>query len=284
MASFQNQAVLSYNGQTTTSNITTGEIVEVLSATKEAVSNQYEVNGKVTYVYSIQNTGATDFTNLTWEDNLGAYSLPEGSIEVTPLTYVANSLCLYINGTLQQTPTISQTNPLMVEGLRVPANGNAMLIYEAEINAYAPLNVGSTIVNTAILSDNNRITPVSASETIYIEETPNLTISKALSPTTVTENGQVTYTFTIQNFGNIDASSEANVVIADLFNPILNNLSIAYNGGALPTSSYSYDQDTGQFETLPGVVTVPSASFTQSSTGEWQITPGVSTLSVTGTL
>ena len=34
MATFTNQATLSYSGGTTTSNITTGELVEILSATK----------------------------------------------------------------------------------------------------------------------------------------------------------------------------------------------------------------------------------------------------------
>ena len=34
MAIFTNQATLSYNNTTTTSNVVTGEIVEVLSATK----------------------------------------------------------------------------------------------------------------------------------------------------------------------------------------------------------------------------------------------------------
>ena len=42
MATFYNQATLSYNGNTTTSNITTGELVEVLSATKTAVQTEYQ--------------------------------------------------------------------------------------------------------------------------------------------------------------------------------------------------------------------------------------------------
>ena len=37
MAIFTNQATLSYNNTTTTSNIVTGEIVEVLSAAKNAL-------------------------------------------------------------------------------------------------------------------------------------------------------------------------------------------------------------------------------------------------------
>ena len=37
MATFTNQATLTYNGGTASSNITTGELLEVLTATKTAV-------------------------------------------------------------------------------------------------------------------------------------------------------------------------------------------------------------------------------------------------------
>ena len=47
MATFYNQAVLSYNGNTTTSNITTGELLEVISATKTAVVDEYTENDAV---------------------------------------------------------------------------------------------------------------------------------------------------------------------------------------------------------------------------------------------
>ena len=50
MATFYNQATLSYNGNTTTSNITTGELVEILSATKTAVTDTYQSEGRITYV------------------------------------------------------------------------------------------------------------------------------------------------------------------------------------------------------------------------------------------
>ena len=72
MASFYNQATLSYNGNTTTSNITTGELLEVLSATKTALRNNYTSNENVTYIISIINSGSTAFTGLTVTDNLGA--------------------------------------------------------------------------------------------------------------------------------------------------------------------------------------------------------------------
>ena len=74
MAFFTNQAQLSYNGNVTNSNITTGELVSVLSATKIAVKKEYGRNSDVTFVISIVNAGSTPFTNLTVNDNLGEYS------------------------------------------------------------------------------------------------------------------------------------------------------------------------------------------------------------------
>ena len=64
MAIFTNQATLSYNNTTTTSNIVTGEIIEPLTATKNALSDTYQIGDTVTYVISILNTGNTAINNL----------------------------------------------------------------------------------------------------------------------------------------------------------------------------------------------------------------------------
>ena len=57
MAEFTNQATLTYNGNTTTSNITVGEIVEVLSAAKTPLVATYTQDGRVTYTVSLINSG-----------------------------------------------------------------------------------------------------------------------------------------------------------------------------------------------------------------------------------
>ena len=51
------------------------------------------------------------------------------------------------------------------------------------------------------------------------------------------------------------------------------------------TGRYSYNEVTGVFSTVAGQITVPAATYTQdSSTGIWIIEPGVSVLTVTGTV
>ena len=57
MAAFYNQATLSYNGSVAVSNITTGEIIETLSATKEAVTDTY-TTGSDTVLQSLKRRSA----------------------------------------------------------------------------------------------------------------------------------------------------------------------------------------------------------------------------------
>ena len=284
MAIFTNQATLSYNNTVTTSNIVTGEVLEVLSAIKNSLDTQYRYGDTVTYVISINNTGVTAFNNLTIKDDLGAYTV--GGLTVTPLTYEANTVAYYVNGVLQTTPAVAAGPPLIISGINVPAGGNAIILYEARVNQYAPPAVGSTIINHAEISGAGLTTPIEITDTITVTEEAILSITKSLSPETVAENGQLTYTFTIQNIGNIPAVATDNVTITDVFNPILDNITVALNGTVLTTpAQYAYDSVTGVFQTVASVITVPAATFTQDAiTGQWNIVPGVAILSVIGTV
>ena len=283
MATFYNQATLSYNDVVTDSNIVTGEILEVLSATKTAVSNTYDMGDTVTYVISIVNSGTSAFTNLTVTDNLGAYSFGTGSL--LPLTYVPGSVKYYINGILQAAPTVAVDNELIFSGISVPAGGNTTIVYEATANQYAPLGTGATITNTATVDGTGVLSDIIITETVTNAQGVNLTITKSLSPQAVVENGELTYTFVIQNMGGEVADVTDNVAITDTFNPILNDITVTYNGAVWPDTNYTYSQLTGLFQTTPGQITVPAATFSQNpTTGQWTVTPGVTTIKVTGTI
>ncbi len=285
MAQFTNQAQLSYNDSVINSNVAVGEILEVLSATKTAVMDDYTRNDEVTYVISLVNSGATAITGLTVTDDLGAYAF--GSTTLVPLTYVADSVHLYVNGVLQPAPAVNtEGTALVFSGITLPASSNLLLIYEAEVNQFAPLGVGDSIVNTAAVTGTGLPSPVTVSETVTPEEEPELTITKSIEPTTVTENGTVTYRFIIQNYGNTSADVGDNVAVTDTFDPILSNLSVTFNGETWAEGTqYNYAPATGLFTTVPGQITVPAATYEQDpTTGAWIITPGVSVLTVTGTV
>lgn len=283
MATFTNMATLTYNGGTAVSNTVTGELLDTLTVTKTAIMDDYAAGDDVTYVVTIRNTGTAAVNDVTVTDNLGAYAV--GGQTYIPLTYVADSLHYYVGGLPQTAPTpTTGTNPaLSIAGLTVPAGGNIMLIYEAEANQYAPLAADSTIDNTVTVTGAGITTPITATAQITTEARAALTISKAMSPTTVTENGQLTYTFIIQNTGN--TAADTGVVLNDTFTPALDNIAVTLNGTALtPTTDYTYTEATGVFATVAGVITVPAATYTQNADGTWTTTPGTATVTVTGTV
>lgn len=283
MAQFTNQAQLRYGNSVTNSNIAVGEILEVLSISKTAVKNTYHPGGTVTYIISIINSGATPITGLTLTDDLGAYSFSTTSL--TPLTYLENTVKYYKNGMLQAAPAVTEGPPLVFSGLTVPSKGNLTLIYETAVNQYAPLTNESSITNT-VTAAGDGITSITAQETVNAEALPLLSITKSISPVPVTENGTLTYTFLIQNEGNVPADEATAVTVTDTFDPILSNLSVTFNGTTWTEGEdYTYDETTGAFATIAGKIIVPEATFTiDETTGEWSSNPGFSTLTITGTV
>ena len=278
MATFYNQATLSYGNNVTTSNVTVGEVISGLTLTKTAASANYGLGDGITYIVSLVNATGADVVGLSLTDDLGSYTV--GATSVTPLNYVDGSVLYYQNGILQPAPTATQGTELVISGITVPANGNATIVYEATANNYAPLSVGSSITNEVTVAD------ATATATVDVREEVKLNIAKAICPAVVSDNGQLTYTFVIQNSGNLAADVVDNVTITDTFTPILNNISVTLNGAALqPTTGYTYNETTGEFATVPGVIVVPAATYSQdTSTGIISTTPGVAVLTVTGTI
>ncbi|MBR2043419.1 MAG: hypothetical protein IJ946_03680 [Clostridia bacterium] len=282
MAVFTNVATLTYNGNTTNSNVVTGEILEVLSANKTALNDTYGANDNITYVINIINSGSSAVENLTVTDNLGVYSVDEQSF--VPLALVDGSVRYFVNGILQATPTVLAGPPLTVSGINIPANSNAYIAYEAVTTPFAPLGEGATITNQAVINGVG-LTDVTVSETVTSRNEALLTVTKALAPTVVLENGEITYTFTIQNFGSAPAVATDDVVLSDTFNPALTITSVTFNGQAFAEGTdYTYNPATGEFTTLAGRITVPAATFVRNDDGTYSVTPGVSTLTVVGTV
>ena len=282
MATFYNQATLSYNDTVTNSNIVTGELVEVLTAEKTAVTDTYTTGATVTYVVSIVNTGAVQLTGVTVTDDLGAY--PFGASTLTPLTYIEGTARLFVNGAVQPVPAVAAGTSLVISGITIPAGGNALVVYQTRANSYAPLGNAAEITNTATVTAAGIANPVIAQETIAADVLADLTITKSLSPEVVTENGELTYNFVIQNTGNTPVTAAHNAVVTDNFEPVLDLISVTFNGVTWSEpANYTYDETAGAFATVAGQLTVPAATYYQDpTTGVWVIEPGVSVLRVTG--
>ena len=284
MATFYNQATLSYNGNTLASNVTTGEFLEALSSTKVASGEQYQLNEPVTYVVNVKNSSQALLSGVTVTDDLGAYTY--GTLNLVPLDYEDGSVLLFIDGTLQAAPTITPGPPLVISGIRLPAGSTATIVYRARVNRFAPLGTAESITNTATITAEGLTTSQEVSEVITPASTPLLSIEKSLSPTVVTDNGQITYTFTLKNTGSAPLSAPSDAVITDTFSPVLDPISVTFNDTSwTENTEYTYSNVTGQFSTVAGNITVPAATYTRDpDTGAVIVTPGISTLVITGTI
>ncbi len=283
MAAFFNQATLSYSGNTVSSNITEGQIIDALTAAKTAVVPEYEQGGTVTYIISLVNDGTADYTGLTLTDDLGAYEF--GTAQVTPLDYTEDSVRYFVNGQLQAAPTVSGSSPLTITGINVPAGGNALVIYETTANSFASPEAGGEITNTVTVSGTPITAPITAEEAVSAVSQAQLTITKALSPTEVSAGEEITYTFTVLNNGSTALEAADNAVITDTFDPALSGIEVTLDGAPLPSASYTYDESTGLFTTAAGVITLPAAQITQDhATGQWSVIPSQTVLTVSGTI
>lgn len=158
-------------------------------------------------------------------------------------------------------------------------------MYEAAVTRYAPLDQEAVITNTATVTGGGLAAPLTAQATLAAAQRADLTVSKAICPATVTGSGQLTYTFVLQNFGNTAATAGDNVILTDTFDPALTGLTVTYNGDAWTEGdNYTYDAATGTFATIAGQITVPAATYTQETDGTYTVTPGTTTVTVTGTV
>ena len=284
MAIFSNQATLTYNGNSTNSNIAYGEILDVLEATKTSIEGSYTPGTLVTYVVTLRNTGNAPLNGLIVTDDLGGYDF--GGTTVYPLTYEPDSAALFVGGVPQAAPTVNPGPPLVISGINIPAGSDAVLVYQARANAFANPAAGGTIVNTVTVTGDGLSAPVTATETVTAASAPELTISKSINPTQVVDNERVTYTFVIQNSGSAPVVATDNAAITDTFDPILTALVVTFNGTPWTEGvQYNYNVATGLFTTVPGQIVVPAATYTQDPvTGAYTVTPGIATLVVTGTI
>ena len=284
MAIFTNQATLTYNGSSTNSNIAFGEILDVLVATKTAVEGSYTPGQLVTYVVTLRNTGIAPLTGLVVTDNLGCYDF--NGTTVYPLTYEDGSVALFTDGVPQAVPTVVAGPPLVFSDITVPAGGDVVIVYQAQANAFANPAVGGTIDNTITVTGDGLSAPITATETVDAAAEPMLTISKSITPSQVVDNDRVTYTFVIQNSGNLAVVATDNAAITDTFNPILTALTVTFDGAAWTQGvQYNYNEATGLFTTVPGQILVPAATYVQDPvTGAYTATPGIATLVVNGTI
>lgn len=281
MATFYNQATLTYRGGTVNSNIVSATLTEAVTLTKTSTLDAYRVGQRMTYTVGIVNSSVSPISTVTLSDDLGGYAFGGGT--VYPLTYVEGSATLLVDG-VPTAVTVTDTEPLTLSGFTLPAGSSAVVVYNADVTAFAPPAPDGQIINTVTV--NGIGAAVTATETVNAENGAVLTVIKEVEPDTVGADGLITYTITVQNLGNTEAGEEENAVISDVFDPILTITEVTLNGQPLVEGvDYTYNETTGEFATVSGRVTVPAATYDRDPvTGAYTVTPGSTVLTVSGTV
>lgn len=269
--------------ETVASNLASTVMNDPLSITKSSLETAYRAGASISYVITVANGSDLPLTNVTITDDLGTYEPSEG-VSVTPLTYEGPAQ-LYLDGVFSTVlvPVITEDSVSFTIPSIAPET-NAMILYKATPNEYAPMVPDSEITNTASFVPGVQTAPIAASHTIPVEAYAEVTIEKEMSPNPITDGAQLVNTFTITNTGNVEATD---LVLSDAFMTPLENLVIAIDGTVILPTEYSY---TDGVLTLPAdgastVITVPAATFTQDeTTGVVTSVPGVTVVTVRGTV
>lgn len=210
-----NSATLTYNSGENTgfaaSNVVSTNLLDSNSVAVEkyTANESWRPGENITYFVTVTNTGTQPLENVTITDNLG------GETD-TPMFYVQGSARI-IAGTQVTEVTPSDTNPLVipVADTLLP-DESVTVLYIAKVNATIGDEVES-ITNTAEAQGegtgcgSGAVTDES-SVTIPREDFAQVDILKAVDKAVISCGDTLTYTFTIENSGNIEAT---NVVITD---------------------------------------------------------------------
>ena len=261
------------------SNTATTNLIEEFSISGTKLSNNQTFrNGEnITYQISVTNDGTSSLYNVTISDDLGGTP--------SPMTFLDGSGTYSVNGiTSFIIPT--SVNPLIfVLPSPLAAGETAIITYVARVSSGLSETV-ETIVNTASISANEGsetgavITVIpSPSNTIVRGDFADVTLTKNVSSAQITSGEEFSYTITLSNSGNLDATG---VIVTDTLPDGFNITSITSETNGVTTtyspSDYTVDPGTNTL-TLPTggllTLTVPAADGGLSGTTVVTITGSI---------
>lgn len=260
------------------SNIATASLLDEfsISGIKGVLNTTYRPGENLTYYVQVQNTGTSTLYNVTVSDDLGG--------EDNPLTFVEGSAYTENNGVF--TPIVpTSTRPLVFtlpEPLTSGQRVNIIFLARADVGTDAEV---TDITNTATVTANSG-SPTGAivtadpspTVTISLDDFANVTITKSVSDETLVAGVPFSYTFVLENVGNLPALG---VVITDTLPDgfVISSITATTDGVTTVYDPTDYSLDSTNTLTLPTnedkSITVPAAT----ATGE-----GRTTIVVTGAI
>ena len=269
--------------ETVASNLASTVLNDPLTVAKSSLEAAYRSGEDITYIITVTNGSDIALPDVTITDDLGTFTTTQG-VSVTPLTYTGPAK-LYIDGVYVReiTPTVEAYSVAFPIGQIAPT-ATATILYRATPNEYAPMTGGAAITNTASFTPAAAVASIEAPYTLPADAYAAVTVDKSMSPNPISDGAALVNTFTITNTGNLEATD---LVLTDTFQTPLADVVVAVNGVTVPETDYTF---TGNTLTLPApgaatTISVPAAAFTQDeTTGAVAIVPGVTTVTVTGTI
>lgn len=266
------------------SNVAVTTLQEILTVSQSSLGDSYFQNSDIPFIVNINNNNTEKIKNVKVQSNLGSYSLGQGICDTsfTPLSYIGPS-ALYIGGTFHSNiePKV-YTDKIVFTIPSIPERSNALLIYKTSTNQFSPLASGSSITNVISVSARNLGTPLTYSSTVTVKDEADIRIIKNMCPNPVSAGDTITYSFSLYNYGNTEAT---NVTLNDTFSPAPTGISVNLNSQELTSNDYSYLSGTLKVPNYSSglTISIPAANFIQDSiTGLISIEPGITSITAAG--